>query len=69
MVVDASKTSESEAAAEIARFVEEQGIKVLNVAGPRASGWGLGYSFVIEMVGELVSRLKSRPPANEGHDN
>ena len=65
VVIDASKTSESAAAEEVAGFVEERNIKVLNVAGPRASGWGLGYSFVIEMVGELVSRLKSRPPANE----
>src|SRR5450631_4232468 len=32
VVVDASRTSESEVAAEIARFVEEQAIKVLNVA-------------------------------------
>src|ERR1700680_2693414 len=43
VVIDASKTSAPEAADEIARFVEEQDIHVLNVAGPRASGWGQGH--------------------------
>ena len=58
VVVDASKTSESAAAAEIARFVEEQGIKVLNVAGPRLSGWRQGHGFAIEVVGELIQRCR-----------
>jgi hypothetical protein len=56
VVIDTSKTSESEVAAEIARFVEEQAIKVLNVAGPRLSGWTQGYSFAVGVVGDLIAK-------------
>jgi hypothetical protein len=41
-VIDASSTSAEDAAAGIARFVQIHGIRTLNVAGPRASGWPLG---------------------------
>jgi hypothetical protein len=59
-VIDASKTSESAAAAEIARFVEEHDIHVLNVAGPRLSHWMLGYAFAMGTVGELIRRCRGR---------
>jgi hypothetical protein len=54
VVIDATKRSASEAAAEIARFVEEHEIKVLNIAGPRASGWADGYRYAVETVGKLI---------------
>src|ERR1700681_2099300 len=54
VVINASKTSESAAAAEIARFVEEHDIHVLNVAGPRLSGWSQGYGFAVGTVGGLI---------------
>ena len=60
LVVDASKTSKSEAAVEIARFIDEHGIKVLNVAGPRLSGWRQGYGFAMGTVAELISRCRGR---------
>src|ERR1017187_10318710 len=56
--VDASKTSESAAADEIAIFVDEHEIHVLNVAGPRLSGWPQGDGFAIEVVGELIQRCR-----------
>jgi hypothetical protein len=60
LVIDASKSSESAAAAVIARFVEENGIHVLNVAGPRLSGWAQGHSFAVGTVGELIARCRGR---------
>ena len=60
VVIDAGKTSELEAAAEIARFVDEHDILVLNVAGPRASGWKQGYRYVVETVGELIRKCERR---------
>jgi Circularly permutated YpsA SLOG family len=60
VVIDASKTSESAAASEIARFVEENGIHVLNVAGPRLSGWRQGHGFAVGTVTELVKGCRGR---------
>jgi hypothetical protein len=60
VVIDASKTSEPEAAAEIARFVSEHDIHVLNVAGPRASGWRQGHGFALKTVEELLKRDRGR---------
>src|ERR1035438_8624445 len=54
VVIDASKISESAAADEIARFVDEHEIKILNIAGPRLSGWAQGYGFAMGTVGELI---------------
>ena len=61
LVIDASQTSESSAAAEIARFVKEREIKVLNVASPRLSGWAKVREFALEMVGELIARCRGNP--------
>jgi hypothetical protein len=41
------------------RFIEDNGIDVLNVAGPRASGWGAGYRFAVDVVSGVISRLAS----------
>lgn len=60
VVIDASKTSESDAAAEIARFVSEHDIHILNVAGPRASGWRQGHAFAVGTLAELVNRSRGR---------
>ena len=58
VVIDASKISELEAAAQIGRFVEEHDIHVLNVAGPRLSHWAQGYVFAARTVGELIARCR-----------
>lgn len=60
VAIDASKISESGAAAEIGRFVEEHDIHVLNVAGPRLSGWKKGYGFAVGTVGEAIARCQGR---------
>jgi hypothetical protein len=59
VVLDGSKTSESLAAAEIARFVDEHGVRVLNVAGPRLSGWKQGHDFALGVVRELIARCRN----------
>jgi hypothetical protein len=60
VVIDASKTSESAAAADIARLVDEHDIHALNVAGPRLSGWADGHGFAARTVGELIVRCRGR---------
>jgi len=60
LVIDASKTSESAAAADLARFVEEHGIHVLNVAGPRLSHWSEGHGFALRAVEELIATYRGR---------
>ena len=56
IVLDATQISESRAAAAILRFVEENEIQVLNVAGPRASGWAEGYAFEGAVLGAAIGR-------------
>jgi hypothetical protein len=40
----------------ILRVLEEQGVGVLNVAGPCASGWAEGYAFK-RLIGEVISSV------------
>jgi len=43
----------------IVRFVEENEIQVLNVAGPRASGWVAGYRFALDVVSGVIRDVGS----------
>jgi len=56
VVLDAKQITESNAAAAIVHFVEENKIAVLNVAGPRLSGWPEGQAFALKVVGEVIGR-------------
>lgn len=47
-----------EAAEKIVKFIEENEIEVLNVAGPRASGWARGYGFAWAMIREVLLRSR-----------
>jgi hypothetical protein len=58
VVLDAKQIAESAAAAAIFKFVEEHEIQVLNVAGPRLSGWAEGYGFALAVVGEVIGRVR-----------
>jgi hypothetical protein len=56
VLLDAKKIlGPEEAAKGILKFVAEQGIQVLNVTGPRLSGWAEGHAFAVA-VGEESSR-------------
>jgi len=57
IVLDATQISESAAAATIVRFIEEHGIQVLNVAGPRLSRWAEGHGFALRVIGEVIGRV------------
>lgn len=47
LLLDASHISPVKAAAQLAQFARVNEIKILNVAGPRASEWPYGYEFAV----------------------
>ena len=60
ILIDARRISAPiEAAEAIVKFVEEQGIQTLNIAGPRASGWLGGHDFAMEVVGDVIRFSRS----------
>jgi hypothetical protein len=61
VLLDASKIPESQGATVIAHFAEVHSIRVLNVAGPRLSGWHQGQAYTIGVVGELIAKAGSSP--------
>jgi len=50
LVIDAAVMTEKEAAEEVRRFIDVHRIAVLNVAGPRASGWAAGEGFARQVL-------------------
>lgn len=54
LVMDAAITTAAAAAPDIRRFVIEHGIRVLNVAGPRASQWPAGHALAQETIRRLL---------------
>jgi hypothetical protein len=50
LLIDASSTSDLNAVAEVARFVGDRGIRILNVAGPRESGWPLAHAYARRVI-------------------
>lgn len=54
LIVDRAKTSEATAAPAILKFTEANGIRVLNIAGPRASGWPDGFDFALEVISRVL---------------
>jgi hypothetical protein len=60
IVLDAQGMTKLRAADAVARFVDVHGICVLNVAGPRLSGWPQGYAFALRVIGALISNLEDR---------
>ena|ERR1700728_532492 len=58
IVLDAKQNAESNAAAAIVRFADENHIGVLNVAGPRLSGWAQGQAFAERVVAELINQCR-----------
>jgi len=58
ILISASETPDPIAAAEaILKFIEDNHIETLNVAGPRASGWAAGYRFAADVVSSVISKL------------
>jgi hypothetical protein len=58
IVLDAKQNTESTAAAAIVRFADENQIGVLNIAGPRLSGWAQGQAFAERVVAGLINQCR-----------
>jgi len=58
IVLDAAQISVERAIKAVVRFIEENDIQVLYVAGPRASGWPEGYAFAVEVIGGVIRKTQ-----------
>jgi hypothetical protein len=56
IVLDAAQISVERAVKAVARFIDENEIQTMNVAGPRASGWPEGHQFALAVVGGVIAR-------------
>jgi Circularly permutated YpsA SLOG family len=57
ILVNSRETTNPIVAAEaVLKFIEDNGIEVLNVAGPRASGWVQGYAYALVVIREVLLR-------------
>jgi hypothetical protein len=57
VLLDGAQIPVERAVAAVLRFVDDNEIGVLNVAGPRASGWAEGHGFALAVMGELIGVL------------
>jgi hypothetical protein len=55
IALDARGLTKLRTADAIVQFVKGHGIQVLNVAGPRLSGWPAGYTFALGVIGAVIS--------------
>jgi hypothetical protein len=60
LLLDASQVTVERAVSAVLQFIAEHSIAVMNVAGPRVSGWPEGYRFAFEVVGVCLRALPSR---------
>jgi hypothetical protein len=58
IVLDATQITVERASSAIVRFIEENEISVLNVAGPRLSGWAEGHEFALAVVGGVITKSR-----------
>jgi hypothetical protein len=58
VVLDAALVSVAVAIDGVGSFIMEQNIRVLNVAGPRASGWDGGHAFAFDIVAAVIGLHK-----------
>src|SRR5258707_5768923 len=49
-----------EAAEMVLKYIEDNGIQTLNVAGPRASGWAEGYRFALGVISGVIAGSHAR---------
>src|SRR5262245_38159787 len=56
LVIDAHAALPNEAAREIAAFIGRERIRVLNLAGPRASKWPAAREYAFDVVSRLLGR-------------
>ena len=56
ILIDAVTLSAEDAALQVARFIREQDIERLNVAGPRQSEWPHGYEFAAKALNRFLAQ-------------
>jgi Circularly permutated YpsA SLOG family len=56
VVLDATQITVERAVKAVLRFIDENEISTLNVAGPRASGWAEGCEFALAVVGGVIEK-------------
>lgn len=61
LVIDANRTNHAGAVGAIRRFIGEGRIRILNVAGPRASLWTAGHAYASEVIRRLLESLEPPP--------
>lgn len=66
LLIDAARVSPAQAAQMVAGFVAREALRVLNVAGPRASGWPAAHAFSCEVVGRFLSAVADQQHASRG---
>ena len=54
LVIDAAKFPVGRAAEAVIAWINTSGIEVLNVAGPRESGWAQAYAYTREVIGMVL---------------
>jgi len=54
IALDATQITVERAVKTVMRFIGENEITVLNVAGPRFSGWPAGYEFGLHVIGGVI---------------
>jgi len=59
-VIDGTQRTESEAAQEMARFIDTSAIRVLNVAGPRFTQWPDGDAYALRAVRGVLERVRGQ---------
>ncbi len=60
LAVDASQVGVKQAVSSTMQFIAEHAIAVMNVAGPRLSGWPAGYQFALEVVAGVIAGSAGR---------
>jgi hypothetical protein len=66
ILISARDTPDPKAAAEVVlKFIEDYGIEVLNVGGPRASGWPAGYGFSRAVIAEVIKKETAEPVSTQ----
>jgi hypothetical protein len=60
-LINAAETPDPiKASGRIVKFIEENEIQVLNVAGPRLSGWAAGYRFALDVIGGVIATSNAK---------
>src|SRR5882757_7347210 len=58
IVLDATQISVERAVKAVVRFIVENEIQTMNVAGLRASGWSDGYQFALAVIGGVTGLVR-----------